>query len=328
MPHKYKAISSVFSILLLLSWLLASCGEPASNTDGNLTLQFALKVNGQNLTCGKEYTGLGSGKIAATFTDARFYVSNIRLITSMGETVPVQLNQDGQWQYQNVALLDFEDGTASCKDGGNTATRSIVSGKVPAGNYNGVIFDLGLPFELNHADAASAPAPLNIPALWWNWQVGYKFVRLDMRLGGEAMGAGMAMPTPIAGATPSAEASGHGGMAMAANAYLIHLGSTGCPAPNEAAKPTEPCSNPNLTTVRLTNPNFVPGKTTIVADVNTLLSGVALEKSMPKPPGCMSGTDDPDCSSLFPGFGLNLQTGKMESQAAAQKFFQLELANK
>lgn len=52
-----------------------------------------------------------------------------------------------------------------------------------AGRYTGLAFDMGVPFALNHADVTAAPSPLNIQALWWNWQGGYKFMRVDMRTG-------------------------------------------------------------------------------------------------------------------------------------------------
>ena len=39
--------------------------------------------------------------------------------------------------------------------------------KFPAGEYTGLQFRVGVPPELNHLDAAVAPAPLNDPGLWW-----------------------------------------------------------------------------------------------------------------------------------------------------------------
>ena len=34
---------------------------------------------------------------------------------------------------------------------------------------------MGVPFESNHRDSTIAPSPLNITAMFWNWQGGYKF---------------------------------------------------------------------------------------------------------------------------------------------------------
>jgi uncharacterized repeat protein (TIGR04052 family) len=317
MRQKNK-MAVILGCILVLSLLLTACSNQNNNTDGNITLQFAMKVGSQDIACGKEFSELGTAKTKVTFTDARFYVSNIRLVNTQGETVSLQLTQDGQWQYQNVALLDFENGSGTCSESGNALTHNTVTGKVPAGSYNAVIFDLGVPRELNHADVSAAAAPLNVPAMWWNWQGGYKFVRVDMRTSMEGM-SGMNMGS---GSSTTPVASGHGNMTVPPNTWYIHLGSTGCASPNAASKPAEACTNPNMVNIRLSN--FTPGSSVIVADISGLLSGVPLNKNTLNPPGCMSGKDDPDCGPLFPGFGLNIQTGKCDGDCTAQKFFRLE----
>ncbi len=65
----------------LLLTALAACG-PANNTNGNVTLRFAMKVGDQDAVCGKSYPGLGKSGTKISFTDLRFYVSNIRLINA------------------------------------------------------------------------------------------------------------------------------------------------------------------------------------------------------------------------------------------------------
>ncbi len=63
----------------------------------------------------------------------------------------------------------------------------------------------------------------------------------------------------------------------------------------------------------------------IVADLATLLTNVNLNESMPEPPGCMSGPDDPDCGGLLPGFGLEIATGACAGAGCpAQSFFRVE----
>jgi uncharacterized repeat protein (TIGR04052 family) len=302
------------AFLLLLLPILAACG-PTNNTDGNVTLQFAMNVGDQAADCSTTFTGLGTANTSVMFTDLRFYVSNIRLINAQGQEVPLELAQDGVWQYQNTALLDFEDGSGAC-NGGNTALNSTVLGVVPAGRYTGIAFDLGVPFDLNHADVAAAPSPLNIPALWWNWQGGYKFLRVDMQT------SAAAAPAPNAAMSATMPAGSQGEMAAeggpAPNAWFIHLGSTGCQSSDRTAPPSAPCSNPNLASVRLDG--FDPSASVIVADLATLLREVPLDQNTPEPPGCMSGLQDPDCPALFPGFGLDLQTG---ASATPQRFFRL-----
>ncbi len=312
-------------LVTLLVTALAACG-PANNTDGNVTLQFALNVGDKAAACGQSYPDVGSSSTEISFTDLRFYVSNIRLINAQGQEVPLELAQDGVWQYQNVALLDFEDGSGSCSEGGNTALNSVVKGSVPAGRYTGVALDLGVPFALNHADVTAAPSPLNIQALWWNWQGGYKFIRVDMQTGapGAASAPAMDMSAPaptmdMSATAPASQGEMQESGAPAPTAWFIHLGSTGCQSNDRAAAPTAPCSNPNLPSARLDD--FTPGTSVIVADLASLLKGVPLDQNTPEPPGCMSGPQDPDCPALFPGFGLDLATG---AATGTQQLFRLQ----
>lgn len=268
-----------------------------------MTLTFAFKAGKEPVTCGKEIKNLGLRRTTAQIMDARMYISNIRLIGPGGE-VPFALIPDGKWQTDRIALLDFEDGSGLCKDTGNADLRDVIVGKAPAGKYTGIIFDVGIPFELNHADVAVEAAPLNIQALWWNWQTGYKFVRIDL-------------------ATNSAPPN---------DKWFIHLGSTGCgkmaqghgsdPHGMANKPPEEPCNNPNVVTVRLNR--FDPTKDQIVADLAGLLTNVNIATSTPKPAGCMSGVDDPDCRRLIPNFGLALANGQCVNGCRGQRFFRVE----
>lgn len=266
-----------------------------------MTLKFAFKAGKEPIACGKEIKSLGARRTAAQIMDARLYVSNIRLIGPGGE-VPLELIPDGKWQTDRVALLDFEDGTAMCKDTGNADLRDVIVGKAPAGKYTGIVFDVGIPFELNHADVAVEAAPLNIQALWWNWQTGYKFVRIDL-------------------ATDSAPPN---------DKWFIHLGSTGCGKMEKSSDPhgmanqppEKPCNNPNVVTIRLNR--FDPTKDQIVADLAGLLTNVNIAQSTPKPAGCMSGVDDPDCRRLIPNFGLSLRNGQCVNGCRGQRFFRVE----
>lgn len=180
-----------------------------------------------------------------------------------GAWVPVALDQDGKWQVHGVALLDFEDGTASCKDTGNAALNDSVHGSVQAGEWDGVRFDLGVPFALNHNDSATAPAPLDVTPMFWVWQTGYKFLRIDVLNG-----------------TPAPD-----------NRWNIHVGSTGCASDAKTTPPTEPCAKPNRATVELTG--FDPTKEPVVADIAALLDGVDVTAETPETsPGCMSTPGD------------------------------------
>ena len=51
-----------------------------------------------------------------------------------------------------------------------------------SGHYTGLLFTVGVPFALDHVDAATAPAPLNFTAMNWVWQAGFKFIRSEILL--------------------------------------------------------------------------------------------------------------------------------------------------
>jgi uncharacterized repeat protein (TIGR04052 family) len=281
-------------LILVITLLVSSTAiwtAQAHGEDKSVTIQFAAHNGDTPVACDTTYDDLGSEPAEVEVMDFRFYLSNIRLITSEGEEVALALTQDELWQYEDVVLLDFEDGTGRCADAGNDALNDKIIGTIHEGDYIGIAFTVGLPFELNHLDTTTAPSPLNIPAMWWNWQFGYKFIRVDL----------------MAGQTP----------------WFIHLGSTACEAEDGNTPPAEPCANANLMEVRFED--FNVDENTIVADLAGLVAGINLNESMPEPPGCMSGPDDPDCEVLFPNLGLELATGLCpEGECSEQTFFRIE----
>src|SRR5690606_29817368 len=97
-----------------------------------------------------------------------------------GGVQPIALEQDGKWQLETLALLDFEDGSHGCSTAGNADLNTSLRGTVPEGDYVGLTFTLGVPFGQNHIDPTLSPAPLNTTGMFWNWQNGFRFVRIDM----------------------------------------------------------------------------------------------------------------------------------------------------
>ncbi|PRQ08126.1 MbnP family copper-binding protein [Enhygromyxa salina] len=259
-----------------------------------VTLNFGASVGDQPAACGQSYTGLGSQGSTVEIQDLRYYVSEIELLDAQGNATPLTLDQDGLWQYADVALLDFEDGTAACQEAGTAELNNSVVGSVPDGDYTGVRFILGVPFDLNHQDLAAAPSPLSVPSMFWVWQGGHKFVRLDLR-----------------NDNPDD------------NAWFWHLGSTGCTSDGPEAPPEAPCVRPNRLAVEL--PEFDWSAQTIVMDVGMLLEGVDVSQNTPMTaPGCMSAPDDPECMELFPKIGLGLTTGECATDCSDQQVFRVE----
>jgi len=264
----------------------SSGGEGGTGgTPQSVTINFAAMVGDQVFVCGTTYDNLGADDSSLEVSDFRFYVQDLELKNADGNYVAIDLDTDGNiWQVDNVALLDFEDG---CTDLGNEATNRVVTGTVPEGSYDGLRFKMGVPFELNHQNPATAEPPLNLTSLEWDWQGGYKFLRIDT-----------------------------GTFSM--TDWRMHLGSTGCDG-DPLAGGTTACTTPNRVEVELDA--FDPESDTVVADFAQLVEGAALDVNQDGTPvGCMAGPSDGDCAVLFENLGLPFGG----SVPGTQQFFSVE----
>jgi uncharacterized repeat protein (TIGR04052 family) len=273
--------------------LLAACATAPTPPAGgsaaspqSVTVRFAAQVNGQPFACGQSYAGVGTTRSTVTPSDYRFYVSAVALVDEAGRAVPVTLAQDGVWQVDDIALLDFENGSGPCRNG-TTGLNTEVRGTVPAGRYVGLRFTLGVPFARNHGDPTVAPSPLNLTAMFWNWQGGYKFVKFDTASGGQ-----QSTVSP-----PDARGGGN------ASGFSVHLGSTVCASPSRTESPKAECANPNRVAVAFER--FDTAKQTVVADIGALLAGANVDVNAPNTsPGCMSFPGDADCAPVMGALGL------------------------
>jgi len=257
---KYRSI-----VLAALGVGVWGCGD----SDQPVSIEFAAKVGDQDFVCGQQYDNLGADDTSLTLSDFRFYVSGLELQDSDGSWVAVTLDQTN-FQVDDVALLDFEDGCNN--ESGNAQTNTRITGTVPQGTYDGLRFGMGVPFERNHENPATAPAPLNLSTLQWDWQGGYKFLRIDS-----------------------------GSFSM--EDWRLHLGSTGCNGDPVAGGTTE-CTTPNVVIVDNLGP-FDPDNGTIVANFAALVEGALLDVNQPVTPvGCIAGPGDMDCAPLFGNLGL------------------------
>ena len=261
-------------VMLGIAFSLAAvgCGDSEDGTDAQeVSINFDAVVGTDPFVCGNTYEDLGANGSSLTLVDFRFYVQDVELKSTDGDWIPVAL-EDSQFQIDDIALLDFEDG---CGEVGNADTNDQIVGVVPEGEYDGLRFKMGLPPELNHEDASTAPGPLGLTALFWNWRGGYKFLRID---------SGNIMDNP--------------------GVWRMHLGSTGCGEPDDLTTPPEsPCTNPNRVDVEFDT--FDVGANVVVADFAALVAGAPLENNAEgTPAGCMSPPSDADCGPLFENLGL------------------------
>jgi len=275
-------------MILVAALALAGFGcDSSSGGDASqsVAIAFEAMVGSEVFVCGTTYDNLGTDDSSLEVSDFRFYVQDVELRNADGDYVAVELDTDGNiWQVANVALLDFEDG---CTDLGNEATNRVVTGTVPAGSYDGLRFKMGVPFGLNHENPATAEPPLNLTSMEWDWQGGYKFLRIDT-----------------------------GTFSM--TDWRMHLGSTGCDG-DPIAGGTTACTTPNRVDVELDA--FDPESDTVVADFAQLVDGAALDVNQPETPvGCMAGPNDSDCAALFENLGLPFDG----SVPGPQQFFSVE----
>jgi uncharacterized repeat protein (TIGR04052 family) len=248
----------------------------SDTTSQNVTVQFAATVNDSPFVCGETYSGV-SKTLPDSYKvdDFRLYLHDVALVKSDGQKVSVNLTQDGKWQYQNVAMLDFENG---CLNGTSEMNSQIMGTLTNDGSaYQGICFKLGVPFELNHINDATANSPLNMSGMLWSWTTGRKFVRID----------GIGDPEGIN------------------QSYLVHLGSTGCvDSDSSGGEPDGPCTYPNMPEICFDN--FDVTKDIITADAGALLKEANLTYNTPDTSaGCMSGNNDPECIDVMPQFGID-----------------------
>ncbi len=273
-----------FSLATLAASVL--CVAPViSHAHGETEIRFLGQVNGQPFECGKSYSNVGTTNSTIMPSDFRMFISDVKLIDANGKTVPLELTQDKTWQFENVALIDFESGASHCRNGTGPLNQSV-RGTVPHGQYKGIEFTLGVPFELNHGNPTVAPAPLSSTAMFWNWQGGYKFLKFDAATTGR--------PSP----TQPADPQGGGN----ASGFSVHLGSTACASDSKTTPPSS-CKNPNRVTVRFDS--FDPSKDIVIADIGAVLANANVDVNTPKTAaGCMSFPNDPDCPPIMKAFGL------------------------
>jgi uncharacterized repeat protein (TIGR04052 family) len=298
------------SFALASSVMLAACSEddvPAAMTTQEVTINFAAQVNGQDFVCDTANTGVGTGGHEFKVTDFRLFVHDAYIRDAVtGEDHAIELTQDGVWQKDNLALLDFEDATANCL--GTAETNKVLAGTVPATvdmEDAEVCFTVGVPEDKNHLDVGAVESPLNDASMYWAWKVGYKYIRID--------GVGDPAGTP--------------------NPFVLHLGAQGCPGESTTAAPTASCTVPNTFEVCIAN--FDVENDVIAVDPANVFEGNDVSTNhvvttgaepVATKPGCMSFIGDDDCEEIMPRLGLDYSygrsaTGVASTYTAGQRLF-------
>jgi uncharacterized repeat protein (TIGR04052 family) len=123
---------------------------------------------------------------------------------------------------------------------------------------------------------------LNRGDLFWTWQSGYKFLRLDVRAQDRE--------------------------------HAFHLGSTGCSSASALRPPSQPCAQPNVVKVELRG--FDPLTQPVVFNVSELVAALADAEQT-----CTGDFTSPACSAAFQITGLDPVSGRCEGVCRQQRLF-------
>lgn len=267
--------------------LMAAC---AGDT---FTLPVDAVSKGTSVRCGDT---LEIGGEPARIANLKWFLSEPRAVVD-GEEVPLTFVVDGTWQVEDVALIDLEDGTEDCAAQGSEPTNDRLifdaSSARVLRDADALRLTLGVPFARNHLDPATQPPPMNDPVMFWVWQSGYKFARIDL-----------AVP-------------------QAPQPWNLHLGSTGCVSDGATQAPTVECPRPNRANLTLSAPTH---QSTLLLDLDQLFEGSDITTNAPdSPPGCMANPSDVgDCEAVFEAVGLDFATGQCIEGCTRQRAFHMD----
>ncbi len=211
-----------------------------------------------------------------------------------------------------------------------------MTGKLPAGTYSAIEFEVSVPKAINHSNPADFPSLLQSPSMAWSWLLGFKYLKAEivndqgvysvLHLGstgcsrddathaqGEINLEHSAEPQQVSEAEDTGQLHGkHQTMMHHAHSAA---GSTGVDdsdshqPKDEAHGPSLPltsppiCSNPNRIKVRLDQ--FDLDSSRIHLDFSKIFSELNLDAEQQ----CHGSTEETACSTYFDNVALNLETG-------------------
>lgn len=305
---------------LVFSLAAQGCSDNPSSSEAKTLQPFALKftatANGQDVGCNDKVSGLGAdSKQTVGLSDVRFYISNVRFFDANDKLVEITLDEN-EFQYTSsagsVAMIDLTSNTeGTCKDSavafaeGTARTNVAMTGKTVLEDVSSVRFEVGVPQAvmketIANNTAEGAPSPLN--EMYWSWASGYRHFIANFTV--------------------------ENGQGEVGDGYL-HIGSRDCgPADGKALEDRNACSFVNTPAVVLAD--FDLAKDTVRVEIPSVLANLDFIAPIYDPmtfevigegPGveCHSSPMQPDCSSVFSSFGLDMATGA--AIAETQKVF-------
>ncbi len=166
---KYFALS-------ILTLALVSCSSDDNKAVANkVTLEFANTFGDKPLVLGDANSTIATVNTSVEgqvhhFSEAKYVISNIRLVKNDGKEIPYHIN-------------DLDQG-ATVINQAKASSLSYVLRDIPKGEYKQVKFGLGVRSDLNVLNEAKFPvfyaaAGANDTEMMWEWGTGYRFTKIE-----------------------------------------------------------------------------------------------------------------------------------------------------
>lgn len=245
--------NTAFSAVVVLL-LLSSCDKPQNSLSAPIT--FKPVFNGKIINCNSQFL---HSEQQWHYTQLQFFISDIQAKNNAGEWQNLPLKKS-VFQSNNSVLLGEHCDESDTQKPNSTNWQLVLADNTNLNNFSHIRITLGLPFKVNHLNPLTQDSPLNIPSMFWSWQGGHKFLRLELL-----------------------SASDH---------WLFHLGSVGCKAASPMRAPLQECLHPNRYTYEFALKKNTP-MITLVLD--KLLNHINLSEQT----SCQSSQDNHNCQTLF-----------------------------
>lgn len=170
MIYKTSSHSLLLTVSLLVISLSSSCKSNNDDEDGphtpintsGMTIHTALVWGNETLDVISNTMYTDDQRPVKIFSP-QLYISEVRFIDANGDTI----------HENDVLFISAENNSIKLKD-------------VPKGSYEQIIFTLGLPLHINKAVRPidfelDHPLGPKSPNMWWNWDDGYIFARIEGR---------------------------------------------------------------------------------------------------------------------------------------------------
>ncbi len=262
--YKYVILATFICL-----FLVSSCDylEKFSNAK-NDEIIFQPTFNNEILNCSRVFIHSNE---KWHYTQLQFFISSVELKNNKGEWQKAAFIKSAH-QTNKSALLGEHCNPSNENSKANWQLK--LDDNIALTNNSHIRFDLGLPFTVNHLNPLTQESPLNIPTMFWGWQKGHKFLRLEMTSNNDN--------------------------------WLFHLGSVGCKAASPLRAPKQACRYHNRYNFELP---ISKENNKITLDLSALLNNLTITEQT----SCQSSPNEASCQTLFSNLREKNEHGVFQS---------------